>query len=59
MENEIKQEQKDSIELTKNAKGDYQWKIKIYALESKEINERDVQRLDKLNKELERKFGKK
>jgi len=42
--------QKEHIKLTKNAKGDYQWEIKILDL--------DVDKLDKINKELERGFGK-
>lgn len=50
-------EQKESIKLTKNAKGDYQWEIKLLAegIEPTAF----VNRLEKINKELEEKFGKK
>jgi hypothetical protein len=42
-------EQKESIKLTKNAKGNYQWEIKILSL--------DINQLEKLNKEMNEKFS--
>ena len=43
-------QQQPYIELTKNAKGNYQWVIKILSL--------DINELEKINMELENKFGK-
>ncbi len=52
-------EQKESIKLTKNAKGDYQWEVKILAEEAGVIDPKiTIERLEKINKELEEKFGK-
>ncbi len=51
-------EQKESIKLTKNAKGDYQWEIKLLAQEDIPA-ELLVARLDAINKDLEKRFVKK
>lgn len=48
------QDQKESIKLTKNAKGDMQWEIKVLQME---INDLTLGRLEKINKELELKYG--
>jgi hypothetical protein len=53
---EIINEQLESIKLTKNAKGDMQYEIKIYA---KELEAKDIDRLDTLRKDLELKYGSK
>lgn len=50
-------EQKESIKLTKNAKGDYQWEIKLHF--GTEADEFTFKRLEEINKKLEEKFGKK
>lgn len=50
-------EQKESIKLTKNAKGDYQWEIKV--LGSDKIGPDEVKVLEDTDKQLEEKFGKK
>lgn len=42
-------EQKESIKLTKNAKGDFQWEIKILSL--------DINKLEELNNQMKLKFG--
>jgi hypothetical protein len=42
-------EQKESIKLTKNAKGNFQWEIRILSL--------DVDELAEINDKLEKKFG--
>ena len=42
-------QQTDSIKLVKNAKGKYQWEIKILNL--------DLEQLAKINRELERGYG--
>lgn len=44
-------EQKESIKLTKNAKGDYQWEIKILSL--------DIDQLQKLDQEMRIRFNEK
>jgi len=44
----------ESIKLVKNAKGDFQYEIK---LRGEEVNEETVSRLDKLQKQLEEKYG--
>ncbi len=60
-------EQKESIKLTKNAKGDYQWEIKVHVgplpifaigKEEKDRDTKAMDRLEKINEELEKKFGK-
>jgi hypothetical protein len=43
--------QEESIKLTKNAKGQFQWEVRILSL--------DVNRLEEINKQLEEKFGEK
>jgi len=53
-ENYIPEQQKESVKLTKNAKGFYQWEIKI--LED-ELEQQNLDRLEALNKELNKKFG--
>ena len=45
----ITYEPKDSIKLVKNAKGKYQWEVKIVDL--------DVAKLATINADLERRFG--
>ena len=50
-------EQKESIKLTKNAKGDYQWEIKVFG--SDKIGPDEVKVLEDIDKDLEEKFGKK
>ncbi len=50
----FKPEDTEKIELTKNAKGSYQWSIK---LKSENLSESDIERIEKLNKQLEQKFG--
>lgn len=50
-------EQKESIKLTKNAKGDYQWEIKVFG--SDKIGPNEVKVLEDTDKELKDKFGKK
>ena len=52
-------ESKETIKLTKNAKGDYQWEIKLHAIENDKLTTADVEALDVLNKEMEKKYGKK
>lgn len=47
-------EQKESVKLTKNAKGDYQWEIKMLD----DDIERQLTRLERFNKELEKRYGK-
>jgi len=47
-------ESKDSIKLTKNAKGVYQWEIKLVEKEGRDI----LSELDKINTHLENKYGK-
>lgn len=42
-----------SVKLTKNAKGDFQWEIKIYG----EDDDQTLQRINKINEELEAKYG--
>jgi len=53
---EQNKEQKDSIKLIKGQRGSYGWEIKIHSLEGKEINESDIQRLDKIVVELNRRY---
>ena len=45
----------DSIELTRNAKGTYQWVIKWYTLD--EDAEKVLDRLQRIDAELRRRFG--
>jgi len=47
---------KETLKLTKNARGNYQWEIKVKSLE---LNKEDVARLDIVVKELESKYGEK
>ena len=49
--------QKESIKLTKNAKGDYQWEIKINPVIETHLVDDDVERLEKINEQLNKKFG--
>lgn len=56
MEETLNNEQLESIKLTKNAKGDMQYEIKIYA---KELSTEDITRLDTLKSDLELKYGNK
>jgi len=46
-------ESKDSIKLTKNAKGVYQWEIKLVEKEGRDI----LVELDKINTHLEDKYN--
>lgn len=55
-ENYSPEQQKESIKLTKNAKGQYQWDIKI--LED-ELEQQNIDRLEELNKQMNLKFGEK
>jgi hypothetical protein len=48
-EGNITIEQKESIKLTKNAKGNFQWEIKQLSL--------DIDALEKLNNTMKLKFG--
>ena len=48
-------EDKESIELTKNAKGVYQWSVK---LKGDKIDLFTLERLEKINEELNKKYGK-
>ena len=59
MTEEPRIEQKESIKLTKNAKGDYQWEIKVISESglSNTLDDADVKRLEKINKELNDKYG--
>jgi hypothetical protein len=53
-ENTILQEKRDSIEVSRNAKGDYSWKAKIYydsATESMEEVVNDLKRIDDMLQE--------
>jgi len=48
-------QQKESIKLKKNAKGDMEWEIKLH------INEDDtntIKRLKQLNEDLQKEYGK-
>jgi len=59
MSEEIKKDQKESIKLTKNAKGEYQWEIKVFGSSiENELNEKDLERLYNLNEDLQLKYGK-
>ena len=51
---EIK-ESKESITLTKNAKGDYQWIIKV---KDDILSDETLKRLKKNNESLEKQYGK-
>lgn len=46
-------EQKESIKLIKNAKGEYQWEIKLI-----ENSETTCNRLENINESLEKRFKK-
>lgn len=47
-------ETKESLELTKSAKGTYNWKIK---LKEDDLTDETLKKLEKINKELEGKYG--
>ena len=47
---------KESITLTKNAKGDYQWIVKV---KSDLLSDEALKRLETMNTELEKQYGKK
>ena len=49
-------EQLESIKLTKNAKGIFQWEIK---LKSEELMPQDLVRLNEINEDLEKQYGNK
>lgn len=49
-------EQKESIKLTKNAKGEYQWEIKL--IEIRINSETTCNRLENINESLEKRFKK-
>ena len=57
MEKEIQIEQRESIKLIKNSKG-YNWELKILNTEGEVITDRDIRRLDELNKLMSEKWGK-
>lgn len=42
-------EQRESIKLIRNAKGNYQWEVKVLDL--------DIEKLNKINEELNKKYG--
>ena len=53
-------EQKEGVKLTKNAKGDMQWEIKVKGSNlASELTNEDIKRLNKINDELEVKYGRK
>ena len=55
MEEQI-ESNKESITLTKNAKGDYQWSIKV---KDDILDDKSLSRLEAHNKKLEETYGKK
>lgn len=56
-------EQRESIKLTKNAKGEYQWEIKVIPkmipgdVESNTLKDIDMKRLKNLDEQLNKKYG--
>ena len=53
---EVKIEQKESIKLTKNAKGEYQWELKLHIEETSD--EDTLKRLKKINEGLNKEYSK-
>ena len=49
----------ESITLTKNAKGDYQWIIKVKEEFPNDLSEETLKRLKNMNDKLEETYGKK
>lgn len=47
----------EQIKLTKNAKGQYQWEIKVIGSIDKTISKKDIERLEEIDAELNRKWG--
>lgn len=45
-----------SIELTRNAKGDYQWSIKIYLADDHDLQARGALIVEHVDQQLRRKF---
>ena len=56
MEEQINIQQKESIKLIKNTKG-YNWEIKLFPLDGF-FTAPDLERLDKINSELNKKYVK-
>ena len=56
-ENQI--DRHESITLTKNAKGDYQWTIKVKEVTEIELTDNTIARLKDINEKLEKQYGKK
>ena len=46
--------QKESVKLTRNAKGNYQWEIKL--LSDDKISDLEINRLEELDQRLKNKF---
>lgn len=56
MEDQIIQNQKESIKLMKMSKG-YNWEIKLFLNgENKDADRKDIERLEEINEELNLKF---
>ena len=53
----IEHEKRDSIELSKNAKGEYAWKVKLYFDDADETSPSVVDELAAINYLLKTKFG--
>ena len=56
-ENQI--DRHESITLTKNAKGDYQWTIKVKEVIEIGLTDNTISRLKEMNEKLEKQYGKK
>ncbi len=51
-------EQKESIKLTKNAKGDFQWEIKLHFDDVMNQDSDTLERLKTINGDLQKDYGK-
>jgi len=57
-EKTIQETQKENVKLSINAKGNYQWEIKIIGTgQNSEVTEADLQRLEQTNKKIQETYG--